>query len=123
VPLLNSVIRGRDKTGKPLPELLGLKDIGPILNIEVYIHPQLEKYLAANNLPLPTPQRGIALIDTGASGSVVDRSIVQSLGVSPVGKMGVIAANGQVTQHDCYPILFRFPGTNLPKCCITSNGW
>ena len=47
----------------------------------------LAEFLARSGLPVPLPQRGFALIDTGASITAVDEDVVASLGIQPIGRM------------------------------------
>ena len=63
---------------------------------------------------MPTPVPGLALIDTGATLSAVDATVVQQLGVQPVGLANVGTAGGQ-QQQATYPARFTFPGTGLPN--------
>ncbi len=59
--------------------------------VEISIGPSLSlvQSLQSKGLPVPAPVRAMALVDTGASGSVVNPSIVQSLGIQPVGVVGI----------------------------------
>jgi len=56
---------------------------------------------------------GFALIDTGASVSAVDVTVVQRLGVQPIGTVLVGTAGGP-QQQATFPARFTFPGTPLP---------
>lgn len=57
---------------------------------------------------------GFALIDTGASISAVDVSVIQNLAVHPIGIANVGTAGGP-QQQNTYPARFVFPGTQLPS--------
>jgi predicted aspartyl protease len=57
---------------------------------------------------------GFALIDTGASVSAVDDSVVRQRGAQPVGIAQVGTAGGQHPQA-VYPARLVFPGTNIPS--------
>lgn len=54
----------------------------------------------------------MALIDTGATSSVVDASLVRSLGVNPIGMANVGTAGGPATQP-VYPLRITLQGVNL----------
>jgi predicted aspartyl protease len=54
----------------------------------------------------------MALIDTGATASAVDNSVVTALGVNPVGTALVGTAGGPVTQP-VYPIRTQLQGVGL----------
>lgn len=89
-----------------------LKDNGAVLTVEISISNVLENLLKSQNLPIPQPITGIALIDTGATNSCVDQKIISTLGVQPVGTINSGTAGG-IIQQNLYPAHFRFPQENL----------
>lgn len=89
-----------------------LRQIGPLLNVEVSVPSVLAQYLTEQDQPIPAPVSGLALIDTGASRSCVDVQAIESLGVSPIGVTTIGSARG-LGQHNLYPAKFRFPGVAL----------
>ena len=99
---------------RPLTEPAVLIAAGPQLDVEVHIPRALEELLTREGKQIPKPAMGKALIDTGASTSAVDDSIISSLGVQPVGVAEVHTPSGS-TQQNQYPVTFIFPGTNLPS--------
>jgi hypothetical protein len=50
-------------------------------------------------VPLPMPVRG--LLDTGASGTAVDSSIVHQLGLTPTGRIPIHTPSTGGTPHHC----------------------
>jgi len=87
-----------------------LKSAGAILpNIEISIPQILMDELTKKGTPIPKPITGNALIDTGASASVVDLSVISSLQISPVGVATVLTTAGPV-QRNLFPIRFVLPG-------------
>ena len=64
---------------------------------------QLEALLRKQGKPVPAPVSGVALIDTGASLSMVDSSAIEQLRVSPVGSVTLGTAGG-TSQSALYPI-------------------
>lgn len=90
---------------------------GPWLDVEVHVPKALEQLLIQQGSPVPAPARGKALIDTGASISAVDNSIITSLGVQPVGVIPVHTPSGS-TQQSQYPVRFSFPGSGLPDLSV-----
>ena len=60
---------------------------GPRIAIEIGVPTVLAAFLARSGLPVPPPQRGFALVDTGASITAVDEDVVASLGIQPIGQM------------------------------------
>lgn len=102
------VYNGEFRTQEGQPGAGGLLRFGPILPIEIAIPSALSKLLASQNEDIPPPVSGIALIDTGATRSCVDTSVISKLGVNPIGITALITASGQ-SQHHLYPAKFNFP--------------
>ena len=90
-----------------------LAAIGPRIDVEVHVPDALAYLLTQQGKPVPNPVTGEALIDTGASITAVDDSIIQSLGVQPVGITQVHTPSGSAPQNK-YPVKFVFPRTPLP---------
>ena len=84
---------------------------GAIIPIEITIPNALAEFRTQNKESLPTPISGLALIDTGATISAVEKEIIESLGVKSVGTTSTSTANG-VANHFLYPAKFRFPTIN-----------
>jgi len=100
-----------DPAGQPSPD--GLQAAGPLLPVAVAVHPILAQQLRGSGATPPAPVGGVGLIDTGASVSAVDSSVVSQLGIPPIGTINVGTAGG-VQQQAQYPASFSFPGTGLP---------
>lgn len=98
-------------TGTPRPQDLLLR--GPALAVEVSLAEILAASLTARSIPLPAPQPGSALIDTGASVTAVDMEILQRLGLPRVGSGTVVTPSGTETQG-VYVVRLTFPGTPIP---------
>lgn|SRR5579871_1313808 len=100
-----------DPAGQPSPD--GLQFGGPLLPVAISVHPILAQQLQAQGTALPAPVGGFGLIDTGASVIAVDQSVVQQLGIPPIGIVNVGGVSG-VQQQAQFPASFSFPGTGLP---------
>jgi len=100
-------------SGQPQPAPLALQAVGPVMPLQVEIPTALASALQQAGQPIPGPILGFALIDTGASVSAVDVSVVQRLGVQPIGVTNVGGVTG-VAQQPTYPARFVFPGTAFP---------
>ena len=74
----------------------------------------LVQYLQSHNLPIPPPQSGLALVDTGATLCSIDEAAVRALGIPPFGVTSTHTAGGTV-QQNTYPASLSFPGTTLPN--------
>ncbi|MGI0055120.1 MAG: retroviral-like aspartic protease family protein [Thermoplasmata archaeon] len=97
----------------PIPPNAGLlTQLGPQVGVLIEIPEALAKLLAEAGKPAPTPVTGMALIDTGATSSAVDTSVVATPGINPVGTAQVGTAGGTVSQP-VYPIRIQLQGVGL----------
>ncbi len=87
--------------------------LGPRLPVNVQMSQALANVLTQQGKPVPNPVSGEALLDTGASVSCVDSTVIQTLGVAPVGSTKLYTPSGS-SQQNQYPVRFEFPGSNLP---------
>jgi len=85
-----------------------LRRTWPILPIEISLPQTLIDYLSSKGEPIPPPVSGNALIDTGASITVVDLEVISKLKISPVGVVKVQTAAGPVDQN-LFPARFKLP--------------
>lgn len=75
---------------------------GPVIDVLIGLPGSLMDTLRAQNRPVPSPVQVKALIDTGASSSVVQPSVIQQLGLQAIGVVGVntpSCANVQCGQY------------------------
>jgi len=79
--------------------------MGPTLNVEILVPTALEQYLKSVGQAVPLPVRGVALVDTGATISAVDDSVVKALNLSPIGLTKTGTAVGPAQQY-LYPARF-----------------
>ena len=70
---------------------------GPIAPAEFQVPPQLAQLLQDQSQPVPPPQQGMVLIDTGATRSCADTAVMSKLGVYPVGQVDLGTAGGKTT--------------------------
>jgi predicted aspartyl protease len=94
-----------------------LRDLGPVLHVEISVTHERAAKLASKGREIPKPAAGLALIDTGCSITAVDESICQSLGVEPTSVVRMSHAGG-TEERPCYPIRIQFLGTPLPPYAI-----
>ena len=87
---------------------------GPLVSVEVSIPAALKEHLAEKSLPIPPPQSGFALIDTGASSTAVDQSVFDALGVPPIDKIKTSTPHGEA-ESPIYPATVAFPGLALTE--------
>lgn len=62
---------------------------GPLLNVQLTVSAARQTALTAAQVPIPEPFVAQGLVDTGASGTCIDPSVVKHLGLSPSGKAQV----------------------------------
>jgi hypothetical protein len=85
---------------------------GPIIDVSVSIPQAIAAFYTKQQMPLPSPVTGIAMIDTGATRSCVHDSIMKDLKVNPIGIATAHTAAGPTLQN-LYPAHFTFPATNI----------
>lgn len=85
---------------------------GPLLEVEVNIPQPLINLLSSQNKPIPPPQPGVALIDTGASRTCVELTVLSGLGINPIGITNVGTAGG-TTPCQLFPARLSFPALSM----------
>ena len=109
-PILNK--RYTQADNQPLPDFL--REGGPFLQVLVHVPSALAALLSSQNQVVPPPQPGLALIDTGASGTCVHEPILTGLGLSPIGSTTSGTAAGP-TQHDLYAVRLEFNADGIDR--------
>lgn len=99
------------------PRLLTAR--GPVINVEISLPQKLAEQWSETEHALPAPHVGIALIDTGASRTCVDRQAIQDLAIPQIGVERVYTPQGSEEQYK-YPARISFPGTPLPAVEFSS---
>lgn len=89
-----------------------LSIVGVILNVGIGIDTWTAQALQAQNRPVPKLYNCQALVDTGASGLALDKSVVQSLNLVRRGVVSTYTAGGR-TVSNSYFVSLTFPGTQL----------
>jgi hypothetical protein len=90
---------------------------GPVMTVFVMASAQRIAALQKANQPIPMPQSGRFLIDTGASGTVVDPGIIAPLGLTPNNFMPVATpTTGQNPQlRPVYDVQIVLPPSITPR--------
>lgn len=86
---------------------------GPLLEIEVRVSTAFESVLTSRNMPIPNPRRGLAILDTGASVSAIQSTVLSSLGIPSAGNTPVVSAAGRL-RTSRFDIRISFPALQLP---------
>jgi hypothetical protein len=76
-----------------------LRRRGAIFPVEISLPQTLIDYLTAQKMQVPPPVSGSALIDSGASISAIDSSVVSALQISPIGVATVLTPAGPAKQN------------------------
>jgi len=88
---------------------------GILLEVEINPPAQFVKELKGQKVE---PQTGLGLVDTGASITCVDRTLLELLEIPSVGISEVFTPSGKA-QQNIYPIEISFPQINLPKIAFS----
>lgn len=104
--------RVNDSSGNPSPG--GLTNVGAFFPIEVHVPPAIAALLDDQNMPVPAPFSGLALIDTGATLTCVHETLLARLGLNPIGVITSGTASGPV-QQNVYPARIVFPPRGGPS--------
>jgi hypothetical protein len=87
---------------------LNIDASGPVLNAAVFVSDGRRLALEAAGLPVPTPRRIRALVDTGASFTSIDPAVLEELSLTPTGTIEIVTpSTGQDTHTaDTYDVDF-----------------
>ncbi len=85
---------------------------GPLLSVLVGPTAARRIALAAGAVPVPAPALVQLLVDTGASMTSIDASIIAQLGLQPTGTVGILTPSTGATPHQCntYDVEIGIPG-------------
>jgi hypothetical protein len=113
MPVYNSFSFEQSGPGQPLqPSPRGLAANGPNIRVQIEVAAALAQSFQETNQAIPTPVVGVALIDTGASITAIDGSVVTQLGLNPNG-VAMVGTAGGPQQQSTFQARFSFPGTPL----------
>ncbi len=83
--------------------------VGPIVQVGITVPTALEQVLQAAGHAIPLPVTALAMIDTGATGSVIQQGLAVQLGLHPVGVVQIHTPSS--TNVSCleYAVRLLFP--------------
>ena len=90
-------------------QLPNLQAIGPVIDMRVWIGSPIEEVLKKTGAKIPEPVSIKAMIDTGASGSVIQPAIAQQLGLQPVGVVSISTPSSENVPCYQYVVRLLFP--------------
>ena len=82
-----------------------LQGVGPIVDLRIAVGTAVEAALRKAGNPIPVPVSAVAMIDTGATGSVMRVGLAAQLGLNPVGVTYINTPSS--TNVACYEYLVR----------------
>ena len=82
MPIISKIYHSSGQLG---PDVLARE--GPRVEVEVFVSTVLQQFLQNNNNKIPSPIKGLALVDTGAQISCIDDTVATKLGISPSGQI------------------------------------
>ena len=96
-----------------------LEQSGPLMEIQIAPSSPVVEFLRSNDDEVPTPIRCAAMIDTGASSTVIREGIAQQLNLNPRGSVNI--ATPSCAQYPCntYDITMLFPATKVAIQIVT----
>lgn len=97
-------------------QIPNLHGIGPVVELRVAVGSAAEVALKKSNTPVPTPIIAKGMIDTGATGTVIQAGIAAQLGLNPVGVTLINTPSSQnVTCYE-YNVRLVFPNNVIVEC-------
>jgi Aspartyl protease len=94
-------------------EIPNLQADGPVVELRIAVGSAVETALRAANAPIPPPVAVPAMIDTGATKSVIRQGIAVQLGLNPVGVTYINTPSSTNVLCSEYLVRFVFPGNVL----------
>ena len=95
-----------------------LQAVGPIVEVRIAVGSAAEAALRKTGTPIPAPLPAVAMIDTGATGSVIRHGLATQLSLNPVGVTYINTPSS--TNVVCYEYLVRvvFPNNVVVETTI-----
>jgi predicted aspartyl protease len=90
-------------------QLPSLQALGPLVDMRVWIGTPVEEVLKKAATKVPEPVTVKAMIDTGATGSVIQPSVAQQLGLQPVGVVAISTPSSENVPCFQYTVRLLFP--------------
>ena len=90
-----------------------LQMVGPVLEVIVGVDEGIEEILRKNNAPLPGPLQMDAMVDTGATGTVIQPEVIKQLGINPVSVIKISTPSSTNVSCPVYSVRLAFPGMKV----------
>lgn len=82
-----------------------LQGVGPVVEVRLAVGTIIEEVLQKNNQSIPIPLPALAMIDTGATGTVIREDLINQLNLNPVGV--TLISTPSSTNVQCFEYLMR----------------
>lgn len=93
----------------------GLEKLGPVVELRIGVPAALEKVLNQTNQPIPPPVTVQAMIDTGATGTVIKDDIPGRLGLNQVGVVPINTPSSAGVMCGRYHTRLQFPNNVIAE--------
>jgi predicted aspartyl protease len=90
-------------------QLPNLQALGPLVDMRVWIGTPVEEAIRKTGGKVPDPATAKGIIDTGATGSVIQPALVQQLGLKPIGAVSISTPSSENVLCYQYSIRLIFP--------------
>lgn len=90
-----------------------IRATGPVVEIFITSSAHFQQVLKPKPEELPQPVKATALIDTGATGTVIQEGIAQKLGLSPVGVTHISTPSSENVLCEQYEVDLLFMPNNV----------
>lgn len=99
-------------------QVANLQSVGPVVELRLAVGSAAEAALRKAGSPIPSPLAAVAMIDTGATSSVIQVGLAAQLGLNPVGVTYINTPSS--TNVACYEYLVRlvFPNNVLVEATV-----
>lgn len=108
--ILNIQLTGQDPNGNQIPPPIAILQRGPLVPVSVSVEQNIAQQLLSQGIALPVPERGFALIDTGATSTCIDDAAAAKLGLPTIDVVTVASASHASTQQNVHPIQIEVTG-------------
>jgi predicted aspartyl protease len=103
----------RDGTKVTLEPKTALISRGPVLQVTLSIPKVIAQELVKQDMTVPEPIAGVALIDTGASTTCIDDAAAQKLGLPVIDVATIASASHAATKINIYPATIDLIGVPI----------
>lgn len=115
MPILNFRLEAKTAEGATVPGSIGLQHFGLRVPVVVGIHGLVEKACRDQEIEIPQPISGHAVLDTGATVTSIDETIAQRLQLTPNGVRRLATASGPM-EATTYAFRLRIANALTADC-------